>query len=110
MSSSHILKIKTYGKDEQFIGECSCRLKTLRPMEYRKEVEDWHHGHMRVVEQARLALGTKTPQLSSMLKWYRKQEQEGPRADRPLWKQLADELEARVQDDPTEGMEPLFEV
>ena len=96
--SEHTLKkfVRTTG---QHSGRCSCG---WAPGDQRSEqgVDDEFFKHMQNVARARAALGTRTPGLKGQRDYYRDRaaDMTVPASERALWRQLADELTARLND------------
>jgi len=101
MNREHGLKVIHYSHRE-YGGECLADLCGWRPLrkETRHEIEDEFRKHIAEVQRARAALGRRNPSLKSERDWYRDQANNHtlPVREREMWKQLADELDHRLND------------
>lgn len=75
-------------------------------------VEDEAIIHLRNVEKAKAALSRRQPGLAGQARYYRQMEEADPDVkQRPLWRQLAEELEQRLAEKTLpddENQPPLF--
>lgn len=81
---------------------CVCRARSLS-YPHRWEAENWELFHLDLVGRVRVHLQHgRTPSLASQRDYFRSKEHDlnTPAQDRPLWKQLADELDTRLNDAP----------
>jgi hypothetical protein len=99
----------TYDADrplEKF-ARCRCGFITKR-YKNMDDVEDEIRKHQADIERIKLQLGTRTPSLKSQRDYFRKMaenEHISPK-DRRQWGILADELDARIEDDVTPDNHP----
>lgn len=90
---------------------CSCaRWKTIKfPKQW--QAADDALTHIRNVESAKAALNRRVPGLKSQARYYREMSEHDPTVEqRPIWLQLAEELEARLAEKTMtdEDQLPLF--
>lgn len=105
--SNHKIKWNFTEKPEQHWARCQCGW-TSGKKATRQPVEDGVIEHHAFVDRVRAYLGTKTPSLKQQASYYRMMANDSntPSGDRPLWDQLARELEHRLnatgkEDQPT---------
>lgn len=90
-------KIKTIEERGMVYGTCTCRAQS--PLfRHDWQVEDWGMLHRQAIERIRTHLENKNPRLEKSYEWYRHKadDPETPEGDRPIWKQLADEIGHRL--------------
>ena len=94
--------VPTYFNEAAFkhYAVCSCRKFRTKTHRSNDDAEDEFFKHIEMVERARLHLGTRTPSLKHQRDYYREQADDVnlPANERELWEQLADELDARLND------------
>ena len=99
---THRVTVETYqGKSgDTYQAVCACRQKSLiYPQKW--EADDWKIYHLDLVGRVRIHLAHgRIPSLSSQRDYYRAMERDvnTPGPDRVLWRQLADELDRRLND------------
>lgn len=103
--STHTVVIDTLQGKEGYTYQavCTCRQRSLT-YPNRWEAENWREYHTDLVGRVRIHLAHgKNPSLSSQRDYFRSMEQgiNTPASDRVLWKQLADELDRRLNEKPT---------
>lgn len=79
---------------------CVCRALS-RSFPFRWEAEDWELQHLDLVNRVKTHLSHgRTPSLTSQRDYFRSKEVDlnTPKGDKPIWKQLADELDKRLND------------
>lgn len=100
----HKIKVVRYGEDE-YITRCEgCGWKHPGSTTNRQEAEDWIAVHEKQIERIRTHLGTKTPSLKSERDHYldKSVDPYETAENRAIWKQLADELSTRLNDEGTD--------
>lgn len=89
---------------------CACRARShLTPLRW--QAEDWELGHLDLVARVRTHLTHgRTVSLNSQRDYFRAKEADPntPRGDRPLWKQLADEVDKRINETETDDQYKLW--
>lgn len=86
----------------QYRAICSCRGSSSF-FAHRWEADDWRLSHLTLVERVRTHLNHgREPSLKAQRDYFRQQADNplNPRDDKALWKQLADELDQRLNDAP----------
>lgn len=94
---------------ERHKASCKCPWESDR-LPSQQEAEDAYLAHLKDVERIRAGLGTKTPSMKSQAAYYRQKadDPQTPEKDRPIWEQLAGELERRLGSRPRyEDQQPL---
>ena len=89
---------------------CTCRQRSMI-CQFQWEADDWKLYHLNLVGRVRIHLAHgKSPSLSSQRDYYRAMEKDlnTPAPDRVLWKQLADELDRRLNDTQPSKLEGLW--
>lgn len=89
---------------------CSCRGSSSF-FDHRWEADDWRLTHLTLVERVRTHLNHgREPSLKAQRDYFRNQANDPltPSSDRALWKQLADELDGRLNDAPPEEQTQLW--
>jgi hypothetical protein len=79
---------------------CVCRASS-RSFPFRWEAEDWQLQHLDLVNRVHTHLSHgRSPSLASQRDYFRSKADDvnTPVGDRPVWKQLADELDKRLND------------
>ena len=87
-------------------ARCRCGQRSEK-CKSRQEAEDWTLKHQADVEILKAHLGTSSPTLRAQRDYYRKMADEGAPEDRALWRQLADELDRRLNDSAPQDDDPL---
>lgn len=94
----------------QYRAICNCRGSSLFFV-HRWEADDWRLQHLTLVERVRTHLSHgREPSLKAQRDYFRTQASDTtiPKDDRLLWKQLADELDHRLNDAPSAAEEGLW--
>lgn len=109
---SHKITRLRYGDKPPYLhgGRCKCGGFSGK-VEHEWAVDDWWRVHLSYVEKVKAYLGTRTPTLTAQRDYYRlmSEDQSVPEKERDLWKQLAEELDHRVNDGPEKSEQvPLF--
>lgn len=96
--SNHAVKYLAIGETKH-VAVCSCRWRS-KDMLTLQAAEDAAYAHGQIVERVRTHLSTKTPSLKSQRDYYATMAEAGdtPDGDRPIWRQLRDELDHRLND------------
>jgi hypothetical protein len=94
-----------------YVCRCTCGASSGEKV-HRQEAEDWVLVHDKEIERIRTHLATKTPRLQDERDYYRSKADDPDEtpANRAIWKQLAEELSNRLNDDtpPDEGQMRLL--
>lgn len=97
---------------QEFYGSCTCRWVTMKHYSTAQEAEDEIIKHLAVVEKTRAYTRRMPPSLKESRDYYRRMADDPstPEDVRPLWAQLANELDKRLNDGPTpyEGQSRLW--
>lgn len=84
-----------------YVTRCNCGWKHPGETPDRQVAEDWIRVHEKAIERIRTHLATKTPRLQDERDYYRSKADDPDETpeNRAIWKQLADELSVRLNDD-----------
>lgn len=108
---SHKAKYQIVGKPPLQKHQARCRCPwTSDRLPSKQEAEDAFLAHLRDVERLKAGLGTRTPSMKGQAAYYRERanDPETPEGDRPIWVQLADELEHRLGHAPSDDEQPTL--